>query len=138
MERNWVKAASEHPEIAVKIGYDEALSHRMIAGADAIIVPSRFEPCGLTQLYGLRYGTVPLVAHTGGLADTVIDANVAAESAGVATGVKFSPITADALRAALFRLCDLFRDSDAFAGMQRNAMRQSVGWSASARSLPCP
>lgn len=134
LERNWVKAASEHPEIAVKIGYDEALSHRMIAGADAIIVPSRFEPCGLTQLYGLRYGTVPLVAHTGGLADTVIDANVAAESAGVATGVKFSPITADALRAALFRLCDLFRDSDAFAGMQRNAMRQSVGWSASARA----
>ena len=73
------------------IGWDEPLSHLMQAGADAIVVPSRFEPCGLTQLYGLRYGTLPVVARTGGLADTVIDANDAALRAGVATGFHFAP-----------------------------------------------
>ena len=70
----------------MKIGYDEALSHRMFAGADAVLVPSRFEPCGLTQMYGLRYGAVPVVAATGGLADTVDHANPAAMAAGAATG----------------------------------------------------
>ena len=73
------------------IGYDEALAHRIQGGGDAILIPSRFEPCGLTQLYGLRYGCVPVVARVGGLADTVIDANLAALSAGVATGFQFSP-----------------------------------------------
>jgi starch synthase len=81
-------AAARHPgRIAVRIGYDEALSHRMQAGGDAILVPSRFEPCGLTQLYGLAYGCIPVVARTGGLADTVVDANLAAVKIGAATGV---------------------------------------------------
>ena len=80
--------------VGVVIGYDEALSHLLQAGSDAILVPSRFEPCGLTQLYGLRYGCVPVVARIGGLADTVIDANDAALSAGVATGFQFSPVDA--------------------------------------------
>ena len=85
-------AAADNPgRIGVVIGWDEPLSHLMQAGADAIVVPSRFEPCGLTQLYGLRYGTLPVVARTGGLADTVIDANEAALRAGVATGFQFSP-----------------------------------------------
>lgn len=127
-----LELASKHENVGVKIGYDEALSHRIIAGGDAILVPSRFEPCGLTQLYGLRYGTVPVVALTGGLADTVIDANPAALAVDVATGVQFSPVTADAFGNALLRLCDLFEDTNAWAKIQRNAMKQPVGWETSA------
>ena len=128
-----LERATTEENMAVRIGYDEALSHRMIAGGDAILVPSRFEPCGLTQLYGLRYGTVPLVALTGGLADTVINASPAARAVGVATGVQFYPVTAEALSGALTRLCDLYDDPQSWASLQRNAMRQPVGWDASAR-----
>ncbi len=124
--------AAQHPNVAVHIGYDEALSHRIMAGADAILVPSRFEPCGLTQLYGLRYGTVPVVAMTGGLADTVIHANPMALRAGVATGLQFQPVTAHALAQALIRTRELYRDKAAWEMLQRNAMRQNVGWEASA------
>ena len=122
----------DDPNVAVRIGYDEELSHRMIAGGDAILVPSRFEPCGLTQLYGLRYGTLPLVASTGGLADTVIPATPATISAGVATGVQFSPVTARALSDALKRLCGLFERTELWGRFQHNAMNQPVGWNASA------
>ncbi len=127
-----LEAAARHPGIAVTIGYDEQLSHQMIAGGDAILVPSRFEPCGLTQLYGLRYGALPLVALTGGLADTVIHASPAAISAGVATGVQFHPITAQALGDALGTLCDLYAQPAIWKKMQRNAMKQQVGWDSSA------
>lgn len=126
--------AAGHPNVAVRIGYDEGLSHRMIAGGDAILVPSRFEPCGLTQLYGLRYGTVPLVALTGGLADTVINASPAALARGVATGIQFAPVTAAALGNALSRLCALYRDRQVWARIQKNAMAQPVGWDQSARA----
>lgn len=122
----------DHPSVAVRIGYDEALSHRMIAGGDAILVPSRFEPCGLTQLYGLRYGTLPVVALTGGLADTVIPDTPATQARGVATGLQFAPVTAGALESALEQLCDLFSDPKRLAKMQRNAMSHPVGWSTSA------
>ncbi len=132
LERAFAAAAAAHPLVAVRIGYDEALSHRMIAGGDAILVPSRFEPCGLTQLYGLRYGTIPLVAYTGGLVDTVIDASPMALRSGVATGLQFHPVSSDALASALVRLVDLFGDTGTWSRMQRNAMRQSVGWDASA------
>lgn len=125
-------AAEVNPGVSVTIGYDEALSHRMIAGGEAILVPSRFEPCGLTQLYGLRYGTVPLVALTGGLADTVIDANPAALARGVATGIQFHPITADALQTAIDRLCDLHSDAESWTKLQRNGMAHPVGWDTSA------
>lgn len=125
-------ASADH-NVAVRTGYDEALSHRMIAGGDAILVPSRFEPCGLTQLYGLRYGTIPLVALTGGLADTVINASPAALARGVATGIQFSPVDADTLRNALTRLCDLYKDRKTWSRLQRNAMAQPVGWDSSAR-----
>ncbi len=126
------RARADHPHVAVKIGYDEDFSHRLIAGGDAILVPSRFEPCGLTQLYGLRYGTIPLVALTGGLADTVINASPAALATGVATGIQFSPVTADRLAGALNQLCDLYAQPDVWAQMQHNAMAQPVGWSTSA------
>ncbi|APX13506.1 glycogen synthase GlgA [Tateyamaria omphalii] len=125
-------ASYDHPGVAVRIGYDEALSHRMMAGGDAILVPSRFEPCGLTQLYGLRYGTLPVVALTGGLADTVIPATPATMAKGVATGLQFHPVTADALSNALMQLCDLFETPKLWSKMQRNAMAQPVGWAPSA------
>ena len=132
LEDAYRRLGETHPGVAVTIGYDEAFSHRIIAGSDAIIVPSRFEPCGLTQLYGLRYGTVPVVARTGGLADTVIDANPLALRSGLATGLQFSPVTADRLSAALTKLADLFANRDGFQRMQEQGMRQPVDWTASA------
>ena len=115
-------------------GYDEALSHQMQAGSDAIVVPSRFEPCGLTQLYGLRYGTLPVVARTGGLADTVIDANHAALTAGCATGFVFAPGSRLALGEAIERACTVFREKSLWKSMIRGAMRHPVGWDGSALS----
>ncbi|WP_137157628.1 glycogen synthase GlgA [Rhizobium sp. FKL33] len=127
-------AAERHPDkVGLVLGYDEPLSHLMQAGADAILIPSRFEPCGLTQLYGLRYGCIPIVARTGGLADTVIDANGAALTAGVATGIQFSPVTEAGLNGALTRAFKLFADHPLWTGMQRAAMRSDVSWIASAR-----
>ena len=126
------EAAANHPNVAVKIGYDEELSHQMMAGGDAILVPSRFEPCGLTQLYGLRYGALPLVALTGGLADTVINASPAALASNVATGLQFHPTTAQSLGNALGRLADLYAQPTIWKAMQKNAMKQPVGWEASA------
>lgn len=130
MEAAFQRAAG--PNVGIRIGYDEALSHRMMAGGDAILVPSRFEPCGLTQLYGLRYGTLPLVALTGGLADTVIPATPASMARDVATGIQFFPVTAAALANALERLCDLYAQPDRWTKMQQNAMSQPVGWDQSA------
>ena len=127
-----LKAAENHAHLSVKIGYDEVLSHQMMAGGDAILVPSRFEPCGLTQLYGLRYGTLPLVALTGGLADTVINASPAALTQGVATGVQFYPINAQSLANAFARISDLYRDDQTWNIMQQKAVKQSVGWESSA------
>jgi starch synthase len=119
-------------KVAVRIGYDEALSHRLFAGADAVLVPSRFEPCGLTQMYGLRYGTVPVVASVGGLADTVIHASPAALAAGVATGVQFHPTDAVAFAQALRQLVALHGDAKLWARVQKNAMAHPVGWETSA------
>ena len=127
-----LELAARERNVAVRVGYDENLSHRMMAGGDAILVPSRFEPCGLTQLYGLRYGTIPLVALTGGLADTVINANPAAMARDVATGIQFSPITANALSNAFARLSDLYAQPKIWGALQRNAMKQPVGWETSA------
>lgn len=120
--------------VAVRIGYDEALSHRMFAGGDAVLVPSRFEPCGLTQMYGLAYGTVPVVSLVGGLADTVIHASPAAMSAGVATGVVFHPVDGLAFGQALRALLALYANKADWAQVQENAMRQPVGWQASAEA----
>lgn len=133
LENAFLAAAARHPgRVGVRIGYDEALSHRIYAGADAVLMPSRFEPCGLSQLYALRYGAVPVVARTGGLADTVIHANAAALAAGCATGLVHAPGDAGALAQALDDLCTLWADRLTFARLQRNAMRHPVGWEASA------
>ncbi|PTE14994.1 glycogen synthase GlgA [Pseudogemmobacter blasticus] len=118
--------------VGVRIGYDEALSHRMFQGADAVLVPSRFEPCGLTQMYGLRYGALPVVSAVGGLADTVINASPAALATGVATGITFWPTDALALGQALRRLVALHGDRKAWGRVQQNAMAAPVGWQTSA------
>lgn len=122
-------AAARHPgRVAVEIGYDESLAHLFQAGVDAFLVPSRFEPCGLTQLCALHYGAVPVVSRVGGLADTVVDANQAALAAHVANGLQFLPVSADGLAAALRRTAGLWADRDAWAHLQRNGMRAEVGW----------
>lgn len=125
--------AERHPaRVAVRIGYDEALSHLLQGGADAILVPSRFEPCGLTQLCGLRYGCVPVVSRVGGLADTVVDANHAAVQAGVATGVQFSELSPEGVLGAVRRLMRLHAQPSAWQRMQRAGMASDVGWTQSA------
>ena len=118
--------------VGLRLGYDEGLSHRMFAGGDAVLVPSRFEPCGLTQMYGLRYGCLPVVAAVGGLADTVIHANPAAIAAGVATGITFHPTDAVGFAGALRQLLALYADKALWARVQKNAMKQDVGWQTSA------
>ena len=132
LENAWIAEAARNPAVGVRIGYDETLAHQMFAGGDAVLVPSRFEPCGLTQMYGLRYGTLPVVARTGGLADTVIHANTAALAAGVATGLTHDPNDAAALGHALEAICALHADRPVLDRMRRNAMRHPVGWEASA------
>ncbi|MCB2047425.1 MAG: glycogen synthase GlgA [Novosphingobium sp.] len=126
---------ARHPgRVSIRIGYDEALSHRMQAGGDAILVPSRFEPCGLTQLYGLAYGCVPVVARTGGLSDTVIDANVAALAAGTGTGVQFNHVTYSELVAALDRTVALYAQPAIWRRLQRNGMACDFSWSISGKA----
>ncbi|MER9265756.1 glycogen synthase GlgA [Mesorhizobium sp. M0410] len=133
LEGTLLAAAARHRgRIGVVVGYDEGLSHTMQGGCDAIIIPSRFEPCGLTQLYGLRYGCVPVVARTGGLADTVIDANEAAISAGVATGFQFAPANAGALLHAVRRLVEAHANPAVWTSMQRQGMKADVSWDKSA------
>ncbi|KQS76541.1 glycogen synthase [Rhizobium sp. Leaf384] len=133
LEAAFRTAAAVHPgRVGLVTGYDEPLSHLMQAGADAILVPSRFEPCGLTQLYGLRYGCVPVVARTGGLADTIIDANEAAVAANVATGFLFSPVSEESLRRALRRVFSLWRQPKIWARLQMRGMKSDVSWDMSA------
>jgi starch synthase len=108
--------------------YDEGIAHLVQAGSDFILVPSRFEPCGLTQLCALRYGAAPIVARVGGLADTVIDANEAALAAGVATGLQFAPPAVDPFVYALRRAAGLYQDAAAMHRLRLNGMRADVSW----------
>ncbi len=125
--------AARYPQsVGLHIGYDEPLSHRLYAGADLVLVPSRFEPCGLTQLIGLRYGAIPLVAATGGLRDTVVDATPAHLADGTATGFTFSDIDAGGLGFALGRAVDLYADRDAWARLRARALDTEVDWGTSA------
>ncbi len=133
LENAFHAAAARHPgSVSVLSIYDEPLSHLMQAGSDAIIIPSRFEPCGLTQLYGLRYGCVPVVARTGGLNDTVIDASHAALATKAATGISFGPVTAANLRRALRRTVRLYHDPKVWTQLQKQGMKSDVSWGKSA------
>lgn len=133
LERAYIDASNRFAgSVGTIIGYDEDLSHLMQAGSDAILIPSRFEPCGLTQLYGLRYGTLPVVARTGGLADTVIDANEAAMLVDCATGLQFAPVTTTMFAHTIARACALYQQPEIWTAMMRRAMDHPVGWDLSA------
>jgi starch synthase len=135
LQAGFAAAAAAHPgRIGCVFGYDEALAHQIQAGADALLVPSRFEPCGLTQLCALRYGAVPVVARVGGLADTVIDAGPMALAAGAGTGVQFAPVNGPMLESALRRAARLFRDRPAWRRLQANGMAADVSWTEPAKA----
>jgi starch synthase len=123
-------AASAAPEsVAAHIGYDEGLSHRIQAGCDALLVPSRFEPCGLTQLYAMRYGTVPVVRRTGGLADTVIDVDEARGG----TGIVFDQPDPASLIGAVTRAVELYRQPEDWRAVMLNGMALDYSWDRVAR-----
>lgn len=129
LERAFKDAAQAHPEaLAVTIGYDEKRSHRIISGSDVIMVPSRFEPCGLTQLYGLKYGTLPLVRRVGGLADTVVDSSLENLADGLATGFVFDAFTNSGINTAVRRAFALFKRKTDWKQVQKRAMQQNFGW----------
>jgi starch synthase len=134
LEAGFAAAPAAHPGRAgIVVGYDEALSHLIMAGADSVLVPSRFEPCGLTQLYALRYGALPLVRRTGGLADTVIDANAVTLAEGSATGFVFDAESPTALLEAARRAMALYADKASWRRVMRQAMAQDFSWDAAAR-----
>jgi starch synthase len=126
-------ASDKNPTIlAATIGYDEALAHKLHAGSDILLAPARFEPCGLTQLYALRYGTLPVVRNTGGLADTVVDTNNLSLCARTASGFVFNDPTSDGMVTALSRALALYRDPLHWQLVQLQAMTREFGWDRSA------
>lgn len=133
-EQAWRDAAARYPQrIGVQLRYDEALAHRIEAGADLFLMPSRFEPCGLNQMYSQRYGTVPVVRRTGGLADTVVDATDQTLADGSATGVMFNDADAGAVRWAVDRALALRADAPRWKAMQVAGMQRDFGWDQAAQ-----
>lgn len=131
-ERAWRRLAERHPtKCAVKIGFDTGLSHRIEAGCDFYVMPSRFEPCGLNQMYSLRYGTIPIVRMTGGLDDSVIDIT---EDADNADGIKFSEYSVRALSKAIRKALVLYENKELLAHYRRNAMERDFSWERTAES----
>ena len=134
LERQFSALARTHRDhCAAVIGFDEALAHLIEAGADIFVMPSRYEPCGLNQMYSLRYGTPPVVRATGGLADTVVDCNAATLADGTANGFVFTEPSPQALLAALVRAVDTWRDRARWRELQRNGMRVDFSWRTSAQ-----
>lgn len=126
--------AAAHPRsIGCWIGFDEALAHLVEAGADAFVMPSRFEPCGMNQMYSQRYGTPPIVHATGGLLDTVVDCTPQTLANGTATGFMFFAATADALVGAIERCVAAFRDATVWRALQLNGMARDFAWAPAAR-----
>jgi starch synthase len=134
LDAAFADAAARHPQqVARRTGMDEGLAHRIYAGSDVVLVPSRFEPCGLTQMYGLAYGALPLVHRVGGLADTVVDCTLEDLAADTATGFVFDGFNAAELRRALRRAFALWSRQDYWARVRANAMRQHFGWDDAAK-----
>ncbi|MHB8154078.1 MAG: glycogen synthase GlgA, partial [Bacillati bacterium] len=133
LESAFVTLAKDHRgNVATRIGYDEPLAHRLEAGADLFLMPSRFEPCGLNQMYSQRYGTPPIVHAVGGLADTVTDAGAQAIASGQASGFAFTEPTQEALLAAIMRALTLLRNAQTWQHIQAAGMRRDFGWHRSA------
>ncbi len=129
MEEAFTNAAKKFPKnIAVQIGHNDPLAHQIIAGVDVVLVPSRFEPCGLTQLYALKYGTLPLVRSTGGLADTVIDTTPENIDQEIATGIVFHGSDVTGLVDALKRSILMWANPHIWIGVQKSAMKKSFSW----------
>ena len=125
-ERGFLTLAARHPEkVAVKLGYDHGLSHRIEAGCDFFLMPSRFEPCGLNQMYSLRYGTIPIVRVTGGLDDSVTDVS---EDPAIADGIKFTEYSARALVKAIRKALVLYEDGALLTHFRKNAMTVDFSW----------
>ena len=126
------RAAAQFPgKVGVRIGFDEALAHQIEAGADIFLMPSLFEPCGLNQMFSLKYGTIPIVRAVGGLKDTVEDYN-AERSAG--TGFVFEAHEAQELLKTIDRALELFPDKKSWIALQRRAMSMDFSWDRSARA----
>ena len=134
-QRQLEQAATRFPgRLAVNLAFDPALAHQIEAGADAFLMPSRFEPCGLNQMYSMRYGTVPIVRRVGGLADTVIDVTPATSANKTATGFMFDAYTPEALVEAVQRAVAAFRDHALWTRLMQAGMRQDFSWEQSARA----
>lgn len=135
LEAGFRQAMEAHPaRVQARFVYDESRAHRLIAGADVIAVPSRFEPCGLTQMYGLRYGTLPVVRQVGGLADTVVDATDETRRGGTATGFVFDEATPEALLDAVRRALALRRQPLAWERVMHTGMGRALSWDGPARA----
>jgi starch synthase len=129
-EAKWRELAARFPtRLGVRVGFDNVLAHLIEAGSDFFLMPSRFEPCGLNQMYSLLYGAVPVVREVGGLRDTVVDIS---RSGG--TGIVFSEPTAEGLARAVLRAIELFRQPDAYRQVQRRGMAQDFSWERSAKA----
>jgi starch synthase len=129
-EEAWRHLAAAYPDrVSAHLSFDERLAHHIEAGSDMFLMPSRFEPCGLNQMYSLRYGTVPIVRATGGLRDTVEDADAAPDTG---TGFAFQDYTPQALVGAVERALAAFKDPDRWKALQRRGMQQDHSWDASA------
>jgi starch synthase len=134
LEAEFLEAAQHYPgRLAVRIGYDEPLAHRLHAGADMLLYPSRFEPCGLTPLYAMRYGTLPIVRQVGGLTDTIVDATKWTVRAGSATGFAFREPTVEAMLECLDRALAFYAEEARWRRMRVRAMSREYRWDASAR-----
>jgi len=132
-EKQLQNLADLYPDkIAITIGYDESLAHLIEAGADIFLMPSRFEPCGLNQMYSQRYGTIPIVRKTGGLADTVTDALPETLAKQTASGIVFGEASPGALLEAIKRTLILYNSADTWKKMQVNAMKKDFSWQRSA------
>lgn len=133
LEIAWRRLADAHPgRIAAVIGYNEGLAHRIEAGADVFLMPSRFEPCGLNQMYSQRYGTPPVVHKVGGLADTVTQATLGSLADGMATGFVLDRLDSESLVSAVNRAVILYRHKLAWQKLMRNGMARDFGWTKSA------